>query len=227
MKLLLIEDNLSFGRNLKKGLEDAGWNVDLSLDGEQGLFLVENEHYDVVVLDWVLPKISGIELLQRIRAKSIEVPTILITANGSLQDRVHGLNEGADDYLVKPFELVELIARIHSLFRRSKGKSISKINLGGLTLNLSSQKFTLHDKALELTAKEFDLLAALISQSDRVVQRAHLMSMIYLANEGPGSNSLDVLIARIRRKIAGSGIEISTSRGKGFILRVAKNPAQY
>lgn len=225
MKVLIVEDNTVFGRNLKKGVEEAGWTVDLAVDGEEGLFLAENGHYDVIALDWMLPKVSGLDLLKAMRKKSIDAPTIMITARGAVQDRVEGLEQGADDYIVKPFELAELVARLNALFRRSIGKSSSKISVGLLVLDLAKQNFSLNDVPLDLTGKEFDLLVALVSKADQMVRRSALVAMLYPMNDEPESNSIDVLIARIRKKMTGSAVEIITIRGKGFILRVAENPS--
>src|SRR5262245_18313738 len=134
MKVLIVEDNEVFGRNLKKGVEEAGWIVDLVVDGEEGLFFAQNGYYDVIAIDWMLTKISGIELLRQLRQILNDVPVIMITACNALQDRVEGLDDGADDYMVKPFELAEFVARLNALFRRSVGKSSSQIALGPLVL---------------------------------------------------------------------------------------------
>ena len=220
MKILLVEDNPLLGKSLKRGMEELGWIVDLAVDGDEGLYHAESSAYDVIVLDSMLPKRSGLEILKTLRAAKIDVPTIMITAKGTVQDRVEGLDDGADDYLVKPFEIVELIARINALHRRAAGKGSSLVSFGALELDMAAHRVSLNGKTLELTGKEYDLLAALAAKSGRLIKRTTLVGMLYHLDSEPDSNSLDVLLARVRKKLAGSGVEITTIRGKGFVLRV-------
>ena len=224
MKILVVEDNALLGKSLKRGMEEIGWTVDLARDGEEGLYCADSCDYDVIVLDWMLPKRSGIEILKDLRAKGRDVPTIVVTAKGAVVDRVEGLDVGADDYLVKPFELVELIARVNAVYRRSLGKGSSKLSVGALTLDLAGHRALLEGKLLELTAKEYDLLAALAAKSGQLIKRSTLAGSLYQLDGEPDSNSLDVLLARVRKKLAGSDVEIATVRGKGFVLRVAETP---
>ena len=221
MKALVVEDNVLLGKSIKRGLEEAGWTVDLAPDGEEGIYFAESSEYDVILLDWMLPKLSGIEFLKSLRSQKNSAPTIMITAKGAVMDRVEGLERGADDYIVKPFEMVELIARVKALYRRSVGVGISTLTIGGLTFDLSGQVVMLRESKLDLTGKEYDLLAALATKSGHVVKRNTLASLLYNLDGEPESNSLDVLLARVRRKIVGAGVEIETLRGKGFVLRVA------
>lgn len=220
MKILLIEDNRSLGNTLKTALLEAGWSVDLALDGKEGLYFAENSKYDIVALDWMLPGLSGIEILQQLRKQDIDCPVIMMTAKGSLHEKLQGLEQGADDYIVKPFELAEFMARIHAIIRRSTGRGKSKIQIGALTLDLACQKFSTGQGELDLTGKEYDLLRALVSNQGQLVERRTLVAMVYRLNDEPESNSLDVLVGRIRKKISGFGVEINTVRGKGFMLRV-------
>ncbi len=220
MKILVTEDNTLLGKSIKQGLEEAGWIVDLAQDGAEGLYYIESCTYDVIILDWMLPKRSGIELLKDLRKMGREDPTIMITAKGAVIDRVEGLNGGADDYMVKPFEMIELIARINAVYRRKNSRGQAELTLGKLTLDVAKQKATVNGMPLELTIKEFDLLAALATKNNHLVKRSHLSNSLYELNSEPDSNSIDVLLARVRKKLLGSGIEIETLRGKGFILRV-------
>lgn len=221
MKILVVEDNYLLGKSIKQGLQENGWVVDLAVDGEEGSYHLEVAEYDIVVLDWMLPKQSGIDLLKKIQSHKRPTPTIMITAKGEVMDRVEGLNKGADDYLVKPFEMVELIARINSVYRRSLAKGSASLKIGALTIDLIAHEIKLHDELLDLTGKEYDLLECLASKSGQLVKRTTISSLLYQFDGEPDSNSLDVLLARVRKKLAGSDVEIATIRGKGFILRVA------
>ncbi len=174
----------------------------------------------MIILDWMLPKISGIDVLKTLRARKYEVPTIMMTAKGSITERVEGLDQGADDYIVKPFAMLELIARINALYRRSLGRGTSSLTIGGLTFDLAGQTVLLNNKYIELTSKEYDLLIALAAKADQVIQRSKIASLLYQLDDEPESNSLDVLLARVRKKIIGSRVEIETIRGKGFVLHV-------
>jgi len=221
MKVLVVEDNTLLGKSVKRGLEEVGWTVDLALDGDEGLYCAESCDYDVIVLDWMLPKRSGFELLKELRVKGRNTPTIMLTAKSAVTDRVECLDRGADDYLVKPFEFVELVARLNAIYRRSIGQGTSTMILGTLAFDLAGQQVTVNGRHLELTGKEYDLLAALAAKSGQLLKRNTLVGILYQLDSEPESNSLDVLLARVRRKLAGSGVEVATIRGKGFVLRVA------
>lgn len=221
VKVLIAEDQVLLGNSMKQGLEELGWTVDLARDGEDGIYFAMASDYDVIILDWMLPKMTGIELLKTLRRRGRMTPVLMTTAKGAVNDRVEGLDHGADDYLVKPFEMVELIARINALYRRAHGKGTNTLDLGDLRIDLAAQKVFLFGQLMELTGKEYDLLAALASKHGELVKRISLINLLYNLEGEPDSNSLDVLLARVRKKLAGSSIEIETVRGKGFILRVA------
>ena len=221
MKVLVAEDNALLGKSLKRGLEEAGWTVDLGVDGKEALYFLEAGPYDVVVLDWMLPQLSGLSVLQRLRASGNNVPVIMVTAKGAVDDRVQGLDSGADDYLSKPFEMVELVSRLNALYRRSVGRGASSLSYGSLNIQLATLQVTLGGHPLELTGKEYDLLLALVGKAEQLVSRHAIISLLYPFDQEPDSNSLDVLLNRLRRKVSHSDIEIATVRGKGFILRVA------
>ncbi len=225
MKVLVVEDNDLLGKSLKRGMEEHGWTVDLAPNGEEGIYFADSSEYDVMVLDWMLPKYSGIEVLKDLRSRGRNVPTIMITARGAVSDRVEGLDKGADDYIVKPFEVIELIARINALHRRSIAKGSSELRVGALTLNLADHSVRLDGALLDLTGKEYDLLAALAAKTGQLIKRNTLVGALYQLDDEPDSNSLDVLLARVRKKLIGSGVEIATIRGKGFVLRVAQPTA--
>lgn len=219
MKILLVEDDPLLGRSVKLGLEELGWIVDLAPDGEEGLHIAKNSAFDIFVVDRMLPKISGLDFIQQLRQDQINGAAIVITALGSTTDKISGL-EVADDYIVKPFEMGELVARIKAVHRRSIGKSQAVHNYGNLTINLSEQSVSVNGDRLDLTAKEFDLLESLASRQNVVCSRAELSGLLYSFNGEPESNSLDVLLGRLRKKLQGASVEILTVRSKGFMLRV-------
>lgn len=219
MKVLLVEDNPLLGRSIKMGLEDLGWVADLAADGEEGLYLATNSIYDICLIDRMLPKLSGTEMIERMRQGGVKAPAIMITARASLEDKISGL-EYADDYIVKPFEMAELVARIKAVHRRSNSRGESEITCGNLSIKISEQSAFIEGQKIELTAKEFDLLEALAVRRNNICSRQELCSLLYPFNEEPESNSLDVLLGRLRRKIQGASVEIVTVRSKGFMLRV-------
>lgn len=220
MKILIIEDHDLLGRSIKQALEEVGFVTDLAKDGEEGLYCATNSVYHLILVDRLLPKLAGTQVIAKLRAADSQVPVIMVTALGSVADRVEGFDLGADDYLVKPFEMSELIARIKAVLRRSLGRGDSTLKFGDLTLNLGERWAAKAGHRLSLTTKEFDLLCALAARPDHVYTRPELLGLLYELNEGPESNSLDVLMARVRRKVAGAGVEIVTVRGKGFVFRV-------
>lgn len=219
MKVLLIEDNQLLGRSVKLGLEELGWIVDLASDGEEGLFLSQNSSYDIFLIDQMLPKLSGIEVIRKMREAGIDGAVIIITALGATSDKISGL-EVADDYIVKPFEMGELVARMKAVYRRSIGKTNALIVCGNLSINLNEQSVSMNGEKLDLTAKEFDLLESLATRQNSVCSRAELSGLLYSFNGEPESNSLDVLLGRLRKKLQGATVEIVTIRSKGFMLRV-------
>jgi DNA-binding response OmpR family regulator len=221
MKVLLVEDNVLLGKSVKRGLEEESWVVDLARDGKEALYYFKSSEYDVVVLDWMLPEMSGLDLLKVLRAKGSNVPIIMVTAKSDVADRVQGLDGGADDYLTKPFEMIELVSRLNALFRRSIAQGSTLLALGNLKIELDTLRVNAAGQPLELTGKEYDLLVALAGKANQLVTRSNLIGLLYSFDSEPDSNSLDVLLNRLRRKLPGTGVEIETIRGKGFILRVA------
>lgn len=224
VKILVAEDNALLGKSLQRGMEEAGWTVDLARDGEEALHYAETSKYHVIILDWMLPKCSGLQILRNLRAKGDMTPAVMTTAKSAVADRVECLNGGADDYLVKPFELVELIARVNAVYRRSVGQSTSNLTVGALTLDIATHSAKLAGMPMDLTGMEYDMLAALAAKRSLLVQRGELSELLYQIDSQPDSNSLDVLLGRLRKKLQGSDVEIATVRGKGFILRVAPSP---
>ena len=223
MRLLIVEDDLKTARALAAGLERAGFSIAAAHSGEEGFFLLNAESFDLVVLDWMLPGRSGIEILKTLRARGAKTPVLLLTARDAVEDRVLGLESGADDYLVKPFAFAELIARIRSLLRRSAGAEPLKKTVADLALDLETRRVWRASQPIDLTPREFDLLAYLLRQSGQVVTREMLARDVWHeANRiTPLDNVIDVHVAHLRRKVDGASALklIHTVRGVGFVLR--------
>ncbi len=223
MRLLIVEDDLKTARALAAGLERAGFSIATAHSGEEGFCLLNAESFDLLVLDWMLPGRSGIEILKTLRARGGKTPVLLLTARDAVEDRVLGLECGADDYLVKPFAFAELIARIRSLLRRSADAEPLKKTVADLALDLETRRVWRASKPIELTPREFDLLAYLLRQTGQVVTREMLARDVWHeANRiTPLDNVIDVHVAHLRRKVDGACALklIHTVRGVGFVLR--------
>jgi DNA-binding response OmpR family regulator len=223
MRILVVEDEAKVARALKEGLEREGYEVGVASTGEEGYFLLDARSYDLVVLDLMLPGRGGLEVLKTLRARDRAVPVLILTARDTVQDRVAGLDTGADDYLVKPFAFPELAARIRALLRRGRAEPIARLRAADLELDSSTRRVTRGGRELELTAREFELLEYLLRNSGRVVSREMLARDVWkeTARATPLDNVIDVHIARLRRKVddAHRAKLIHTIRGVGFIVR--------
>lgn len=221
MRILVIEDEKRLAAILKKGLEESGFVVDVALDGEDGLFMAETYPYDAVLLDILLPKVDGLKVLKTLRAKKIGVPVLMLTAKGELEDRVRGLNLGADDYLIKPFDFSELLARLNTVIRRSMGKASPVIVIDDLILDMNAKTVTRSGKEINLSAKEYNLLEYLALNSGRVIGRTELTEHLYDTEFDLDSNVIDVYVNYLRNKID-KGYDrqlIVTVRGAGYVLK--------
>lgn len=221
MRILVIEDEKRLAAILKKGLDESGFVVDVALDGEDGLFMARTYPYDAVLLDILLPKVDGLTVLKKLRAEKIGVPVLMLTAKGELEDRVRGLNLGADDYLVKPFDFSELLARLNTVIRRSMGKASPVIVVDDLSLDMSAKTVTRSGKEINLSAKEYNLLEYLALNSGRVIGRTELTEHLYDTEFDLDSNIIDVYINYLRNKID-KGYDrqlIVTVRGAGYVLK--------
>jgi len=223
MRILVIEDNAELARQIKSTLEHALYVVDVALDGEEGQFLGDTEPYDAVVLDLGLPKIDGIDVLERWRAGGNRVPVLILTSRHTWREKVAGLRAGADDYLAKPFEYEELMARLEALIRRSAGHAsvILECECGRVVLDSSSARVTLDGQIVELTALEYRTLHYLMQHRGEVVSKTELTEHIYDQDFDRDSNVIEVLINRLRTKLCPGMIE--TRRGLGYL--VAGEPA--
>ena len=223
MRLLLIEDDAALRLTLARQLEADGYRVDQARDGQEGLFLAREYPVDLVIVDLGLPKLNGLTIVQRLRQDGSALPILILTARGSWQDKVVGLEAGADDYLVKPFEYPELAARLKALLRRALKTASDILNLGPLSIDLSTQAVRLQGAVLELTTFEYRLLETLVRQRPGVVSRQALSDYLYPHGEDRDSNVLEVLVGRLRRKLdpTGSTGFIDTVRGRGYRFNVA------
>jgi len=216
MKILVVEDNPQLGEQIVSTLECAGWVVELAQDGIDALYRGTSEGWDAIVLDLGLPKLDGLTVLKGIRDENINTPIIILSARNSLSHRVEGLNAGADDYLTKPFEMVELVARVRAQFRRSSGQASPILQIGDLSLDTRSSKVMWLSQAVELTALEYKVVAYFMHNSEKVISRTELVEHIYKQDFDRDSNTIEVFVGRIRKKIAPDIIK--TVRGLGYQL---------
>jgi len=223
LRILIVEDEVKVADSLKKGLEEKGYEVKVAYTGEDGFFLVNSERFDLMILDIMLPGRSGIEILKVVRGKGEKLPVLLLTARDEVEDRVEGLDAGADDYLVKPFAFVELLARIRALLRRTANEVVTSLSLGDLELDVLTRTVTRAGKKIELTPLEYRLLEYLLRNRNHVVAREMLARDVWeeTARSTSMDNVIDVMIARLRKKIdSGYSVKLlHTVRGVGFILR--------
>ena len=222
MRLLLIEDDTEVASYLSKGLREEGFVVDQAHDGQQGLFLATSEEYDFMIIDRMLPALDGLVIVKSIRAAGISTPVLILSALGEVDDRVEGLQAGADDYLIKPFAFSELLARIQALQRRStvSTASITELRVGDLRLDLLSHTATREDTVIELQPREFSMLEYLMRNAGHVVTRTMLLENVWDYQFDPQTNVIDVLISRLRSKIdtGFSSSLLHTVRGSGYMI---------
>jgi two-component system copper resistance phosphate regulon response regulator CusR len=222
MKILIVEDEKKTGDYLKQGLSEAGFVVDLARDGRDGMHLALSEDYDLVVLDVMLPGLDGWQVVQEIRRAGRDMPVLFLTARDEIEDRVKGLELGADDYLVKPFAFSELLARVRTLLRRGKAKELEALKAADLELDLLRRRVTRSGKRIDLTAKEFALLELLLRRQGEVLPRSLIASQVWDMNFDSDTNVIEVAVRRLRAKIDDEFEPklIHTIRGMGYVLEV-------
>lgn len=219
-RILIIEDDEGISKVLRRALVYEGYQVDTALDGESGLNLNRDNHPDLVVLDWMLPGMDGLEVCRRLREAG-SVPILMLTAKEALEDRIHGLDAGADDYMVKPFELDELLARVRALLRRTQVERAPVLTFADLSLDTSTRQATRKGRVIMLTAKEYDLLELFMRHPRQVLTRELIFDRVWGYDFGGESNVLDVYIRYLRQKleIQGENRLIHTVRSVGYVLR--------
>ena len=218
MKLLIVEDELKLRTQLCQALNQQDYKIEQAEDGEEALYKGLEYPIDLAIVDLGLPKMNGVEVIKKWRESGIKFPILILTARGHWQDKVEGLDAGADDYLVKPFHLAELLARVKALLRRFGGHSSSKLVFGNLTINLSAKQVLLSEQPIELTAYEYNTLEYLIHHSDRPVSKTELTEHLYDQDFDRDSNVIEVFIGRLRKKLDPSAelSPIKTVRGQGY-----------
>jgi putative response regulator arlR len=221
MKVLIVEDEEMLNNIIAKRLKVESMIVDQCYNGEDGLDYITTSSYDVIIMDIMMPKLDGLAVVRQMRAEGNKTPVLFLTAKDSLQDKVDGLNLGADDYLVKPFEFDELIARVYALARRSRNQAVEDILAGPLRINQKSRSVWLHESPVTLTAKEFDLLFYLASNLNIVLSRQQILDHVWEYDYESYSNLIDVYIKDLRKKIDvdESFKMIQTVRGVGYVFR--------
>lgn len=220
MRLLVVEDYAPLRKSISRGLKDAGFAVDSTGDGEEGLWYAQSYEYDALILDVMLPTVDGLTLLRRLREKGQDTHVLILTAKGELEDRLRGLNLGADDYMVKPFAFEELLARVRALVRRAYKAKNPLLRVADLTVDTRARTAHRGRRALDLTAREYALLEFMALRAGEVVTRSDIWEHLYEQDTSPDSNVVEVYIGYLRRKLERDGASrlIHTRRGQGYVL---------
>jgi len=225
MRLLVVEDESLLRQQLEQGLTRQGYVVDAAEDGKAGLYYATEYDYDAAIVDLGLPEIDGISLIKQIRAEDKEFPVLILTARGDWQDKVAGLDAGADDYVVKPFQMDEILARLNALMRRAAGFAKPKLEFGPLNLDLTAKRLTVDGNAVDLTAYEYKMLEYLMLHPGQVISKTELTEHLYAQDYDRDSNVLEVFVRRLRQKLDPKQTlkPIETVRGQGYRFSLAEN----
>ena len=221
VRLLLVEDDPALANSTVRALQSQGWAVDWSTRGEPVPQSVKQDSYDLVILDIGLAGIDGFETLRRLRAQGSATPVLMLTARDAVEDRVRGLEGGADDYLVKPFAVAELVARVRVLTRRAQARSEDALSLGALRMDLSARRLFIGEQPLEVSAREWSVLEFLLGRVGKVVAKEQILQSIAGWDEALSENAIEVYVSRLRAKIEPAGLRIRTVRGFGYMLEMA------
>ncbi len=223
MRILIVEDDVILADGLLRSLKDARYAADVVTNGEDADNVLMQEVYDIVILDLGLPRLNGYQVLQRLRKRQDKIPVLILTARGTLEDRVKGLDLGADDYLTKPFDLPELEARVRALLRRAFSENSNELCLGPLCFDIKMQRVTLGGDTLEISAREMSVLETLLRRVGSVVSKEQILESLCNWDEDLSSNAIEVYIHRLRKKFGNSGVIIRTIRGLGYLLDNSHN----
>jgi DNA-binding response OmpR family regulator len=218
MRVLVVEDEAALAGSIKSSLERSGFRVDVAGNGEDAWVLGDTEDFTAVVLDLGLPRMDGLSVLNRWRRAGRRMPVVILTARGTWMERVEGIDAGADDYLPKPFQMEELLARLHAVLRRSAGQAMNAVTIGNLVIDQRRKSVTVSGIPVELTPLEFSLLCCFVLQPGEIISASELLDQVYGHGSEKDANVLEALLGRLRRKI-GSDV-IATRRGQGYFLRV-------
>lgn len=220
MRVLIIEDEIELSQQIRQQLETEGYRVDLAHDGKEGFFIASEYPLDAAIIDLGLPGLPGLDIIRQLREKGSKLPILILTARGRWQERVEGLETGADDYLVKPFQMEELSARLKALVRRAMGAQHNELQCGHLSFSLAAQRVKLDGKEVDLTAMEYQMLEYMVRRKGTVVSKNELRDYLYPHDSDPESNVIEVLVGRLRRKLDPTGTHqpIETLRGRGYRL---------
>ncbi|WP_293863075.1 response regulator transcription factor [uncultured Alsobacter sp.] len=216
MRILVVEDETQIARNIAEILDAAGYVTELCHDGEAAWFKAETDSFDAIVLDLGLPKLDGLSVVRKLREGSVPTPILILTSRAAWAERVEGIDAGADDYLPKPFQGEELLARVGALIRRTAGHLTPQLTAGGLTIDTRRKTVTVNGTSVALSPLEFRLLRYLLHHQGRIVSQGELVDHVYGGDRDPDSNSIEVLIARLRRKVGADAIV--TRRGHGYVV---------
>ena len=218
--MLLVEDDQRLARFLERVLEEEGYSVDRCTSGADAISQLRSGAYNLVLLDWMIPDLDGLEVCRQARRAGVTIPIVMLTARDQVRERVLGLDAGADDYLVKPFDVEELLARLHAVLRRSAGHA--QMRLGALSIDRANRKVEVDGKRLDLTARELSLLLHLAHRAGEVVTRTELLAQVWSIGFDPESNVVDVHMSRLREKLGKQAWMIETVRGRGYRLRTGR-----
>jgi DNA-binding response OmpR family regulator len=220
LRVLLVEDDQRLARFLERVLEEEGYAVDRCTSGADAISQLRAGSYNLVLLDWMIPDLDGLEVCRQARRAGVTIPIVMLTARDQVRERVLGLDAGADDYLVKPFDVEELLARLHAVLRRSTGHA--QMRLGPLSIDRANRKVEVDGKRLDLTARELSLLLHLAHRAGEVVTRTELLAQVWSIGFDPESNVVDVHMSRLREKLGKQAWMIETVRGRGYRLRTGR-----
>ncbi|MBW3694497.1 response regulator transcription factor [Vibrio sp. T187] len=221
MRILIVEDNQVIAQGLQQILSEQGFAADVIHQGEAAQFALKSQHFDLLILDLGLPDCDGLQILKTLRQQSHSIPVLIVSARDKLDQRILGLNEGADDYLCKPFELDEVIARVHALLRRSASRVVNQIEHGALILDVGSRTVTFHGEDVVLNRRELNVLECLLSNVERVVSKQQIVQKIASFDDELSDNAIETYVSRLRKKFV-PDLHIRTVRGLGYMLEKSK-----